>query len=88
MKKTIQWLAVLLGVQLLLALGVGFSDSALSGSQQGGGALLSFDKTAIDRITLEGPEHDKLVLVNKDGRWRLPEAGDFPADGVRVTELL
>lgn len=88
MKKTIQWLAVLLGVQLLLALGVGFSDSALSGSQQDGSALLSFDKTAIDRITLEGPKHDKLVLVNKDGRWRLPEAGDFPADGARVTQLL
>lgn len=88
MKKTIQWLAVLLAVQLLLALGLGLSGTALTRSQGGDTPLLAFDKAAIDRITLEGPDQAKVLLVKKEGRWRLPEAGDFPADGTRVAQLL
>jgi len=88
MKKTIQWLAVLLAAQLLLALGLGLSGSALTPSQGGDTPLLAFDKAAVDRITLEGPDQAKVVLVKKEGRWRLPEAGDFPADSTRVAQLL
>lgn len=88
MKKTIQWLAGLLGAQLLLALGLGLSGTALTRTQGADAPLLAFDKAAIDRITLEGPDQAKVVLVKKDGRWQLPDAGDFPADGTRITRLL
>ncbi len=87
MKKTIQWLAVLLGAQLLLALTLGLSGTALAPTH-GAGPLLAFDKTTIDRITFEGPEQAKVVLAKKEGRWQLPDVGDFPADGTRVAQLL
>lgn len=88
MKKTIQWLAVLLGAQLLLALGLGLSGTGLTRTKGADASLLAFDKAAIDRVTLEGPDQAKVVLAKKDGHWQLPESGDFPADGTRVTQLL
>lgn len=88
MKKTIQWLAVLLGAQLLLALGLGLSGTALTRTKGADRLLLAFDKAAIDRITLEDPGQAKVVLAKKEGRWQLPEAGGFPADGTRVAQLL
>lgn len=87
MKKTIQWLAVLLGAQLMLALGLGLSGM-LTGPAGAEAPLLAFDKAAIDRITLEGPDRAKVVLAKAAEGWQLPGAGDFPADGTRVTELL
>lgn len=88
MKKTIQWLAVLLGTQLLLALGLGLSGSTLTHSKGTDAPLLAFDKAVIDRITLEGPDQAKVVLAKKEGRWQLPESGDFPAEDTRVAQLL
>lgn len=88
MKKTIQWLAVLLGAQFLLALTLGLSGTALTRTKGADMPLLAFDKAAIDRITLEGPDQTKVVLAKKEGRWQLPDVGDFPADGTRVAQLL
>lgn len=88
MKKTIQWLAVLLGAQLLLALTLGLSGTALTRTKGADAPLLAFDKAAIDRITLEGPDQTKVVLAKKAGHWQLPEADGFPADDTRVAQLL
>lgn len=88
MKKTIQWLAVLLGVQLLLALGLELSGTALNRPADTDAPLLVFDSDAVDRITLEGPDQTGVVLAKKEGHWYLPEIDDFPADSARVTQLL
>lgn len=86
MKKTIQWLAVLLGAQLLLALTLGLSGTTLT--RPADTSLLAFDKASIDRITLEGPDLAKVVLAKREGHWYLPAADDFPADDTRVAQLL
>ncbi|WP_127476451.1 DUF4340 domain-containing protein [Sulfurivermis fontis] len=87
MQKTLKLLAVLLGAQLLLALGLNLADRGVSAPAESG-PLLAIAKEKIDRITLEGPDQARVVLAKKDGAWRLTEAGDFPADGDRVEQLI
>lgn len=87
MEKRIKLLAGLLGAQLLLALGLGLSGPELSARSEGA-ALIEVAMEEIDRITLEAPDQAKVVLAKKDGTWRLPDAGDFPADVSRVEQLL
>lgn len=87
MKKTIQWLTLLLGIQGVLALVLGLSGTHLAPAHSAG-PLLSFDKAAIQQITLEGPDETKVTLVKQADQWQLAEAGDFPADNARVRQLL
>lgn len=87
MQKTIRLLALLLGVQLMVAVALGLSGSRLSVPAQAG-PLVEVDKARVDRLTIEGPDSAKVTLAKVDGQWRLPDAGDFPADGKRVDQLL
>ena len=66
MNKTVKILAILLAAQLLLAVGIGFSDRGVSSGNEPV-ALVSFDADKIDRITLEGPENAKVALAKRDG---------------------
>ncbi len=87
MEKTIRLLAVLLGAQLILAIGLVFTGPDLS-AQGSRGPLLAVKPDQVDRLTVEGPDHAKVVLARSGGIWRVPDAVDFPADGNKVQELL
>lgn len=87
MQKTIRLLSALLTVQVLLALGLAYTGPDLS-AEAGDAPFLAVEADAVDRITLEGPEDDRVVLAKTDGAWRLPETDDFPADGEKVARVL
>lgn len=87
MEKTIRLLAVVLGVQLLLALGLSFTAPRLS-APAAEAPLLVFDAGKVDRLVIEGPEAAKVALTKTDGNWHLPDAADFPADRNRIEQLL
>lgn len=87
MEKTIRLLAVVLGVQLLLALGLSFTAPRLS-APAAETPLLGFDAGKVDRLVIEGPEAAKVTLTKSDGGWHLPDAADFPADRDRIEQLL
>jgi hypothetical protein len=87
MPKTMRWLAVLLVVQLLMA--VGFNLPTLWPLTQPGAApLVAVVKDQVNRIVLEGPDHTKVVLVKEGETWHLPEQEKFPADSHRMNTLL
>jgi hypothetical protein len=87
MQKTIKILALLFCAQLLLALGIGYSDRGIA-TQAEVAPLITVSREAIDRIRLEGVEGESVSLVKRDDGWRLPEVNDFPADTSRVDQLI
>jgi len=87
MQKTIRLLALLLAAQLVMAVAVGWFDRGLS-SPADAAPLIAVGGDRIDRITIEGPDDAKAVLAKAEGQWRIANAGDFPADGKRVEQLL
>jgi hypothetical protein len=80
-------LTILLLVQIAFALvlELGGRDLAPAQSQ---GPLLAIDRERITRIRIEDPETEPLVLERKDGAWRIPGLGDFPAAAFKIDELL
>lgn len=85
--RTIQWLALLLGIQLLVALGLHFTGPDLApGAEQA--PLLAFDRERVDRLRLEGPENAVVTLEKGDAGWTLKELEGFPADTTKVDQLL
>jgi hypothetical protein len=86
MDKWIKLLSVLLGVQLLLALVVNLSGEE-QGAFQAKEKLLSFDEQVVDGLQIAADGH-ALVLRKRDGRWLLPDNGDFPAEQASVKRLL
>lgn len=87
MERNIRILAVLLGVQVLLAVTLWVSGTSLSATA-GNTPLLALKGKTVDRLTLEAPAQAKLTLVKTDGVWRLPEHDDFPADSHKIEQLL
>lgn len=87
MNRTIRLLAMVLGIQLLLALGLHFTgpDLATPTLQT---PVLSFDRERVDQLLVEGPNDAQVRLTRRDGSWTLPELGDFPADATRVAQLV
>ena len=87
MTRTIQLLALLLAVQLLLALGLSRTGPDLT-AHADRTPLLSFEREAVDRILLEGPEDAAVTLKRTDGAWTLTDLDGFPADATKVNQLL
>lgn len=87
MNRTIQLLAALLGVQIVLAAGLAFYRSDVF-AHVDPKPLLSFTKDQVNRLTLEGPDQAKLELAKVDGKWQLAGADEFPADASKVDQLL
>jgi hypothetical protein len=92
MNTKIKLLAALLCVQILLALGLGFShrQSNIPTPQS---LVQGIVRDTIDTITLEGPDREgpdreKIVLARKNGAWVLGQGHDFPADTRGVNTLL
>jgi hypothetical protein len=87
MKWTIRILAVLLVAQIALAVGLNYRGSEVSpGAAKV--ALLDVAKDRIDRVTIEGPDGEKVVLAHTKDGWQLPDRGNFPANGDKVDGML
>lgn len=87
MNRTIRLLALLLGAQLLLALGLYFMEPDLA-ADAAQTPLLTFDRERVDQVLIEGTDQAAVTLARRDGSWTLPDLGGFPADGTRVAQLL
>lgn len=87
MQKTLRLLAVLLGVQLLMALALSQSGPGLATANDRE-PLIQLASERINRITLEGPDDARLTLAREADNWQLPELENFPADSQRVKRLI
>jgi hypothetical protein len=95
MQRWISILAVVLGVQLVLALALGMGRDRLSPSPVNT-PLVAADLKNVDRLALDGPvaggqakaDAPRVELARRDGRWVLPGYHDAPADAARVQALL
>lgn len=84
-----KWIAVLTGllaVQLVMAVGIHLAGEDYS-VYQARDKLLAFDSRAVDGVRIEDGK-ESLELRRRDGKWRLPGSGDFPADQGAVERLL
>ncbi|TDJ44161.1 MAG: DUF4340 domain-containing protein [Gammaproteobacteria bacterium] len=79
-------LSGLLAMQLVLAVAVNLTRDDF-GAFQADEKLLSFDANELDGLRIEDGT-DSVVLSKREGRWRLPDSGDFPASQSRVERLL
>ncbi len=87
MEKSIRVLAVLLGVQVVLAFAL-WSRGANLSARTDANPLLDLGGKTVERVTIEGPDRAKVLLAREKGTWRLPEQGDFPADRGKIESLL
>jgi hypothetical protein len=84
-----KWIAILSGllvVQLVLAMVVNLTGHDY-GAFEPQEKLLAFDPKTVDDLRIADGENS-LELHRRDGRWRLPASGDFPADQGAVDQLL
>lgn len=86
MKKWIPVLSGLLIVQLALALGLNLTSEEY-GAFEPQKKLLAFDRNSIEGLRIADGERS-IELRKRDGKWLLPESGDFPADRNAVGKLL
>ncbi len=86
MKKWIPILSGLLLAQLVLAVVVNLERDDY-GAFQAQEKLIVFDAQAVDGLRIEGDENN-LVLKKQEGKWLLPENGNFPASPGNVESLL
>ena len=86
MKKWITILSGLLLMQLVLALVINMGRQEY-GAFQAQEKLLAFDTQAVDGLRIEDNEN-KLVLKKQEGKWLLPESGNFPVNADSVERLL
>ncbi len=87
MTKLIQWLAVLLVLQLGLVVGLNLIQTGLSTptSQM---LLISIGDIEIDQLTIADAQGEQVHLRKKEGSWIIPIDGDFPADQEKVKTIL
>ncbi|HKJ95013.1 MAG TPA: DUF4340 domain-containing protein [Gammaproteobacteria bacterium] len=88
MKRAITLLGLVLVVQIVAVavLWAHRMGSPTAASDQG--PLLSFDRNAVDRINLVDGDGHSLEIDRKKGKWVVPAADGFPADGSKVKQLL
>jgi len=86
LKKWILILGGLLAAQLVLAVVLNLTGEDY-GTFQDEEKLLSCNRQAVDGVRIEDGT-DSLVLKRQEGKWQLPESGDFPASQANVKRLL
>ncbi len=86
MKKWIFVLSGLLAAQLVLAVVLNLTGEDY-GTFQAEEKLLIFNRQAVDGLHIEDGT-DSVVLKIQEGKWLLPESGDFPASQANVKRLL
>ena len=87
MERTHRRLLGLLIVQVAVAAALAWAPwhPAASAASK---TLLTFDKSAVDRLLIEGPDKARAELVRQAGLWDVAQADGFQADAPRVTRLL
>jgi hypothetical protein len=86
-QRLINVLGIVLGVQVLLALVLEVAGGG-SIATPSSNPLLHFDAKAVTRVSVAQPGKATLVLERKDGKWRMPALGDFPAAKNKVEDFL
>ena len=86
MKKWIFILSGLLAIQLILTAAVTLTGEDYE-AFQAEEKVLSFDKKEVDGLRIEDGT-DSVSLKKQEGKWLLPESGDFPANQSSVEQLL
>jgi hypothetical protein len=82
-----QTLAVVLAVQIVIAVFVFWPRSSASGNV-GAPMLPNYKAADVVGLTITDRDGNELELARKDDAWVLPRRDDFPADGKQVTTLL
>jgi len=86
MTRLNQLLAGLIVVQLILAAVVFWPRTA--GGEAGEPLIPSLEPDQVVALTVTGDDDQSVKLARVDGRWVLPEAGEYPAIEENVTTLL
>ncbi len=79
--------AILLAIQMVLAVALGWMARGTLDPAAAQGALLGFDPKAVTRVRIEGPG-ESLTLTRGDQGWNFADLGGFPAQGTKVGALL
>ena len=88
MKKLIGICAFLVVVQSGLAVWSHVANNRLTGPQSDKETLLKINTAEVNALVLEDGEGHKLQLTKEKDQWQLPALASFPADTVRVQELI
>ncbi len=86
MSRFNQTLIIILILQI--GLGVFMLWPRSAGSQAGTPLLPDFTADSVTQLSISDGEGNTVVMAKSDNDWVLPEAGDFPADGSKITPLL
>ena len=86
MSRTVQVLAILLLVQIVIAIGL-FSRGDDKGAFIGGEKLLGLDLSRVDEITLSEKEEESVVLNKQRENWVLSSFHDFPVSQDKLNEI-
>lgn len=100
MRRWIPILAIVLGLQVVLAIALGTRGDRLA-PVHSDAALVAADLKTVDRVVLDGPvtaeapadkasapAAGRVEIVKREGRWVLPGYHDAPADAARLQALL
>lgn len=100
MRRWIPILAIVLGLQVVLAIALGVRGDRLAPAHSDA-ALVAADLKTVDRVVLDGPVKSeapadaasapapgRVEIVKRDGHWVLPGYHDAPADAARLQALL
>lgn len=93
MQRWIKALAVVLGVQIALALALAWRGNTLSATAPAA-PLIGVELKDVERVAIDGPATPdqapaaRVELVKRDGRWYLPGYFDAPADAAKLEDLL
>ena len=87
MQKTIRLLALLLAVQVVAAVALGFSAPRLA-ARPDPVPLLALADAVPDRIAIANGDGDSVELIKTDAGWQVAVHDGFPADSAKVEGLL
>jgi hypothetical protein len=84
-----RWQGILLGLLLIQVLLVGFVYWPRQSAAGGGAPLVEADlEQQVIQMTIRDEEQNELRLLKGSEGWVLPDAGNFPADPVKVESFL
>lgn len=86
MSRLNQILAALLAVQIVLGAVVFWPRPAASGAEEP--LLPNFKAADVTGLTLSDGQGKRLALAKNGEAWVMPEAGNYPVDGTKVTPFL